>query len=493
MTSARILLIEDNPGDARLVSALLEGSALDPIDIVHVVDLATATAKLEHECFDAIVLDLGLPDSSGLDTLERMRPTKGGVPLVILSGCDDTKLRTRATELGADDFVTKDELDEFRLARCIESALARARLESALGDAQRDARTSDARLVDLMLHAFEPMLVLSHDQRVLFANLAAGECLGLPRDRLVGVRLRLPIGDGKTEWIETTALGAPIRAGRIGVRTVATQWAKKPAWLVVLDPGKDPRPDHSSPGLVSPNMAASASEMHARALRTGTGIDTAYAQIRKARELLRGWARAHSPAETRALMDEVLEVAAATLEDANREIERLEGVAHHVLRNSCGSGRVRELGTVDTVIRDAVGRAAAQIGTAVRVKFCDHATGLLASDVPRVAPLVEHLVVGLGKWLVSDASTGLDLHVQTRVTANELVLTFDLDAGDPSSSRSNWRADRLVTSPVDRMTDAEGAIDRIVRNLRDLGAQVGFGRRSDGTVWVELHVPSVSA
>jgi DNA-binding response OmpR family regulator len=490
MTSARILLVEDNLGDARLVSTLLEGSALDPIDIVHVRDLAAATATLARERFDAIVLDLGLPDSSGLDTLQRVRPADGGVPLVVLSGCDDTRLRARATELGAADFVSKDELDEFRLARCIESALARARLESQLGDAQRDAQSSDARLVDLMLHAFEPMMVLSMQHRVLFANLAAADVLGLPRDRLVGALLRLPVGEGSTQWIETTALGAPARAGRMGVRSVSTQWDRKPAWLVVLDPSRESRAEHSSPGFVSPAVAASASEIHARALRGAAGIETATTQIRKARELLRGWARHHSATETRALLDEVLEVAANTLDDATREISRLEGVAHHVLRNNCGSGRVRELGTLDTVIRDAIQRAAAQIGKAVQVKFSHQASGVLASDVPRVAPLVEHLVVGLGKWLVTDASNGLDLHVDTRVVAGSVVLTVDLDPGDPSCSRSNWRADRLVTHPVDRMTETEGAIDRVVRSLRDLGAEVSFGKRNDGTVWVELRVPT---
>ncbi len=490
MTSARILLVEDNLGDARLVSTLLQGSALDPIDIVHVRDLAAATATLESQRFDAIVLDLGLPDSAGLDTLQRMRLGNVGVPLVVLSGCDDTRLRTRATELGAADFVTKDELDEFRLARCIESALARARLESELGDAQRNVESSDARLVDLMLHAFEPMLVLSKTHRVLFANLAAGDALGLPRDRLVGALLRLPVGQGSTQWIETTALGTPARAGRMGVRSVPTQWSRTDAWLVVLDPAKDPRPEHSSPGLgLPPNVAASASEIHARALRGATGIDTATAQIRKARELLRGWARSHSAAESRALLDEVLEVAANTLDDAARELSRLEGVAHHVLRSSCRSGRVLELGTLDTAIREAVQRAAAQIGRSVNVKFSHHASGVLASDVPRVSPLVEHLVVGLGKWLISDASNGLDLHVDTRMNAGSVIFTVDFDAGDPSCSRSNWRADRLVAHPVDRMTEAEGAIDRVVRSLRELGAEVSFGKRNDGTVWVELRVP----
>ncbi|HET6583439.1 MAG TPA: response regulator [Nannocystaceae bacterium] len=482
MTPTRILLVEDNPGDARLVSALLEGSDFDPIDIVHVTALAEATERLAHETFDAIVLDLGLPDSSGLDTLQRLRLPDSTVPLLVLSGNDDDELRGRATALGADDWVTKDELDEFRLSRSLASALARARLVSELDDAQRIAESSEARLADLMAHAFEPMLVLSAARRGLFANVPAGEALGLPVEKLVGTHLRLSVGDGRTEWIETRSMGGSVRSGRVGVRSFPTQWRGAPAWLVALEPAAvGPA---STGSAVNVNVAASASEIHARAVRTSAGIDTARTQVRKARELLRGWARTHSPAETRALMDEVLEVAAATLDDASHEVQRVEGMAHHVLRNHCGSGRVLELGTIDSVIREAVQRAADQLGTPVRVKFHNRADGVLASDAPRVAPLVERLVTGLGRWVGGDVSEGIDLHVETRVTSSAIVLTFDVDPGAPTSSVSM----RILRRSVDRIAETESTLDGIVRSLRDLGAVVSFGKRADGSVWVGLEV-----
>jgi len=487
---ARILLVEDNPGDARLVSMLLEQSHLHPVHIVHVTRLAEAAEQLERERFDAVLLDLGLPDSSGLDTIGLVRDRLAEAPLVVLSGCDDRRVRERATELGAADYVVKDELDSFRLERCLEAALTRARLASALDDAERTIRSSDARLVDLMVHAFEPMLVLSRDSRVLFANRAAGETLGVPPDRLMGRTLRLPVGDAETEWIETTSIGTLVSSGRVAVRSVPARWGREHAWLVVLDTGMhahSPAERHATvASAASPHVAAAASELHARALRTGADVETASAQIVKARELLRGWARQHSPAEIRALMDEVLEVAVATLEDASHEIERVQRIANHVLRESGGAGRVLELGTIDSVVGDAVKRAAVQIGSTVRVKFDHHAAGVLATDVPRVGPLVEDLVVGLGRSLLCETATGIDVHVQSKVISDAVVLTFDLDGGE----RSTERAARLVARLGDRMTEPEGAIDRVVRGLRELGGQVSFGKRPDGTVWVELHVPA---
>ena len=85
--SIRILLVEDNPGDARLLREFLADVENTPFDPVHVERLGNALQRLRNERFDVILLDLSLPDAQGLETITRAY--KQGAPIVVLTGLDD--------------------------------------------------------------------------------------------------------------------------------------------------------------------------------------------------------------------------------------------------------------------------------------------------------------------------------------------------------------------------------------------------------------------
>ncbi len=127
----RVLLVEDNPLHARLIQRLLDQAPAPHLEPVHVESLAAAMARLDEGDVDAILLDLVLPDSAGLDTFARIHAHSPSVPLVVLTSLDDVKLAGRAVEGGAQEYLIKDRVDAIKLSRAIRYAIERVRARSA--------------------------------------------------------------------------------------------------------------------------------------------------------------------------------------------------------------------------------------------------------------------------------------------------------------------------------------------------------------------------
>jgi signal transduction histidine kinase len=130
-----ILLVEDNPSDARLIEEYLNEQVWseqrrDPT-VRHVDRLADAV-ETRDDAVDIILLDLGLPDSSGFETLETMLEAAGDEPVVVLTGLDDDSLGVEAVERGAQDFLTKHDLEPKLLQRTLKYAVERERQQQVL-------------------------------------------------------------------------------------------------------------------------------------------------------------------------------------------------------------------------------------------------------------------------------------------------------------------------------------------------------------------------
>jgi PAS domain S-box-containing protein len=129
----RLLLIEDNPGDAGLVRAYL-ASAGARFELEWAERLAEGIEVLDDRgsAIDAILLDLSLPDSQGFASFESVRGHAPRVPLIILTGLDDEELAVRAVRGGAQDYLPKDQLDGSLLWRTVRYAVERSRADQAL-------------------------------------------------------------------------------------------------------------------------------------------------------------------------------------------------------------------------------------------------------------------------------------------------------------------------------------------------------------------------
>jgi diguanylate cyclase (GGDEF)-like protein len=134
LSSIQILMVEDNPGDARLVQELLRDEAPDRFSLRHVASIEQAQQMIEQEHFDAVLLDLSLPDSQGMESLEALQSLARDMPIIILSGNDDEVLAKETFVRGAQDYLLKGRVDGYWLNYCLQSAISRHKVRMLLRD-----------------------------------------------------------------------------------------------------------------------------------------------------------------------------------------------------------------------------------------------------------------------------------------------------------------------------------------------------------------------
>jgi diguanylate cyclase (GGDEF)-like protein/PAS domain S-box-containing protein len=137
----RVLLIEDNPGDARLVKEMLVDAGASKFSLTHAGLLSEGLTLLRNGSHHVILLDLSLPDGHGLDTVKQMCVMVPHLPVVILTGLDDERIAIRAVQEGAEDYLVKGQMDGNLLARAIRYAIERKRAEEALRESEERYRT----------------------------------------------------------------------------------------------------------------------------------------------------------------------------------------------------------------------------------------------------------------------------------------------------------------------------------------------------------------
>lgn len=128
----RVLLAEDAGSDARLLQELLAQATLARFEVVRVDSLRAAVDACADEQFDALLLDLGLPDSFGLDTLHALLAQVGAVPVVVLTGDDDTASALAAVRHGAQDYLVKGALEPRQVELSLLYAVERSRAHRSL-------------------------------------------------------------------------------------------------------------------------------------------------------------------------------------------------------------------------------------------------------------------------------------------------------------------------------------------------------------------------
>ncbi|MFQ5817728.1 MAG: sensor histidine kinase [Terriglobia bacterium] len=124
----RVLLVEDNPGDARLVEMGLAEAGPQRFQVERAERLVAANNRLRAGTFDVVLLDLSLPDSQGIDTLKRVRTQNREVPIVVLTGLSDEQIALQALHAGAQDYLVKGTASPATLTRVIRYAIQRQQL-----------------------------------------------------------------------------------------------------------------------------------------------------------------------------------------------------------------------------------------------------------------------------------------------------------------------------------------------------------------------------
>jgi two-component system cell cycle sensor histidine kinase/response regulator CckA len=225
MSHPALLLVEDNPGDAELVTEMLDWpSAPAPYAMRHVTRLSDAEQILRTSSIDVVLLDLRLPDAAGVECVHALLAISRATPIIVLSGLSDETLALTCIDAGAQDYLNKEELRPTLLRRTIDRSITR----------MKEARATDAlrrqfeRLVGSIPDA---VVVVDHRGTVLFGNDAALALFDRARKDFIGDRLGFELEDGLM-WDVTITRGDERRACE--TRVVDCEWNGAPARLALI-------------------------------------------------------------------------------------------------------------------------------------------------------------------------------------------------------------------------------------------------------------------
>lgn len=199
-----ILIVEDDPVDRKALLRALAGSSLGNVKTRQAASLAEAITSFEAHRPDVVLLDLGLPDSSGLESLASLATWVEDIPIVILTGHEDEKTAILAMQRGVQDYLTKDNITSSVLSRVIRYAIERKEYE-------RQLLASEERYRTVFENSAVAIIVVDNDLRLVSWNQVTERLLGMDRSDLQGreVSTLYP----PEEWQKLLALRVPHPTG----------------------------------------------------------------------------------------------------------------------------------------------------------------------------------------------------------------------------------------------------------------------------------------
>ncbi|MGO9995456.1 MAG: putative bifunctional diguanylate cyclase/phosphodiesterase [Steroidobacteraceae bacterium] len=201
-----LLLVEDNQGDARLLQEMLHERSLNGTEVSHVTTMSEAEAHLRSHVVDIIVLDLGLPDAHGLESLRRTHAAAPRIPLVVLTGLDDESVAVQALQEGAQDYLLKGEIEARGLLRSLRYAIERKIMEEALFAEKERAQVTLSCIGDAVI------------------------CTDISGD----VTFLNPVAETMTGWSLTEAVGRPMAEVFRTLNVTSTEPTETTAELAIL-------------------------------------------------------------------------------------------------------------------------------------------------------------------------------------------------------------------------------------------------------------------
>ncbi len=230
--TTRILLIEDDPGDCRLIEGMLQDAVGPGFELLTAGSLAAAIEQVDAGKPDVVLMDLLLPDSGAPDTFTSFRSKVSGVPVVVLTGLDDTAAALKALHDGAQDYLIKGRIDGGLLARSIRYAIERHQTRNKLEHQSLKLMDREKRLDTIIRASAEGIAIVDRDGIVLFVNPAAEAILGRDAADVTGRAFGFPLVSGLQTEVDVISADDRVRVAEMRVTEV--DWDGSRVQLVSL-------------------------------------------------------------------------------------------------------------------------------------------------------------------------------------------------------------------------------------------------------------------
>jgi diguanylate cyclase (GGDEF)-like protein/PAS domain S-box-containing protein len=184
--SIKILLVEDNAGDARLLGEMLNEQDSHHIELTRVDCMSAAEKHLGETAVDIVLLDLGLPDARGLEAVQRAHVAAPRVPLVVLTGLADESLAAQVLQEGAQEHLIKGQIETRSLMRVLRYAVERKLMEETLF-AKEEALFAEKERAQVTLNSIgDAVICTATSGNITFLNLVAERMTGWPLQEAAG-------------------------------------------------------------------------------------------------------------------------------------------------------------------------------------------------------------------------------------------------------------------------------------------------------------------
>jgi putative two-component system response regulator len=213
----KALVIEDNPDDVRLIRETFKECGIDYVELQFSDSLKQGIELLGHSAFDVVLVDLGLPDSQGLQTLQAVRTKYPGLPAVVLTGYADESTGVEAVRGGAQDYLVKGHADGHAICSAMRYAIEREKLENKLQDTADRLRRIVSGTVDALVKMTEirDMYNVGQQHRVAALAVAIAGELKLPEEQIECVRVAALLHDVGKVAIPSEILNRPELQGKL--------------------------------------------------------------------------------------------------------------------------------------------------------------------------------------------------------------------------------------------------------------------------------------
>lgn len=198
-----IILVEDNPVEAELLQEYLSNQFAQDFEVFHARSLTEFEVAFRSIHCDAIILDLSLPDSEGIETILRIQSLAGSKPLIVLTGNDSDELAVRSIQKGAQEYISKDQIDALSIVRIIVQSIERQKIRNAMLLDEAKKNTKEQQFKQIIESASCGIVMLDRANTIKYCNKKARELFAIEDVRSTGYKFKHTVSDKGTITIRS--------------------------------------------------------------------------------------------------------------------------------------------------------------------------------------------------------------------------------------------------------------------------------------------------